>query len=82
MSKLEIVEMRRYRARFEPTRTDDLRPGLLGLVGTAATFEAGWQFEEEDGGPYVGQWAMIAPLGWPCSWVPLCDLQDVQPVED
>jgi hypothetical protein len=73
-----IEALRVYRARFEPVRRDDLRPGMADYIGTEATFEAGWRIDDEDGGPYVGQWAMLTPRGWPCVWVPLCDLVDVR----
>jgi hypothetical protein len=67
-------------ATFLPQRTDDLRPVAVAWIGVSADWMASWMIEEEDGGAYVGQWAMTlygptpAAPPWP-GWVPLCDLE-------
>lgn len=66
------------RAVFVPPRRDDLREGMCNFIMQRGLFAAGWIVE--DGEPYAGQWAMIAPDWWPCSWVPLCDLAEVETV--
>jgi hypothetical protein len=71
----------RVKATFTPVRTDDLKPEAVAAVGTTGWFTAGWIVESEDGGSYVGQWAMLpAHESWQqglfhgIGWVPLCDL--------
>ncbi len=46
------------RAVFNPKRLDTLRPECLPFIGKTGLFQAMWKIDEEDGGPYVGQWAM------------------------
>ena len=77
---MKIERLQRYRGTFNPLRTDDLRSGMNEHIGKRAVFEAGWVIDEEDGGPYVGQWAMLLlpPQNWPCVWVPECDLDCVE----
>jgi hypothetical protein len=73
---IEVQQWRRFRARFMPLRTDDLKPGVADYIGTELEWEPLWVIDEEDGGPYVGEWAC-----WPTDesvqigWVPACDLQ-------
>lgn len=77
----DLRQFDRVQARFQPKRTDDLRPGLEQWVGYEGTFEA--MFEIEDG-EYAGDWAMLprepitegrVPLdGY---WVPYCDLTTI-----
>ena len=64
---------------FQPKRTETLRDEALPFVGRLLTFEALWLIDKEDGGPYVGQWAM-RPIneagGWlPIGWVPEEDIR-------
>ena len=57
---------------FEPKRMDTLRDRAKPFVSKLLNFKAMWLVEEEDGGPYVGQWAMepsdengnCLPIGW------------------
>lgn len=65
------------RATFQPTRTDNLNPRVLGLVGRTLDWQGMWRITEEDGGPYVGQIAW-QPIDESCfrGWVPDEDLVD------
>jgi hypothetical protein len=75
-----------FRARFEPKRRDDLKPGIERWIGYEGEWQRLWSIEEEDGGSYVGDWAVgpsadeqersdseNIPL-YPYIWVPECDL--------
>lgn len=75
-------------ASFQPKQTDDLKPGLHDWIDRRARWQAQWMITEEDGGSYIGQWAMM-PINepfdgefwaerhpeFPYLWVPLCDLK-------
>lgn len=58
--------------RFEPKRADTLSEKAKPYIGKLMTFEALWLIDEDDGGAYVGQWAMrpidkngeYLPMGW------------------
>lgn len=54
----------RVRAIFEPKRLDTLKPAARKFIGREAVFEALWQITEEDGGSYIGQFAMSTPRDW------------------
>ena len=69
----------RVRAVFMPQLRDDLRPGVKNYVNARGVFIAAWIIEA--GEPYAGQWAMLAPGWWPCAWVPLCDLVEVEQLQ-
>ena len=43
---------------YEPKRMDTLRDIAKPFIGKLLNFKAMWLVDEEDGGPYVGQWAM------------------------
>jgi hypothetical protein len=68
-------------ATFKPKRTDDLKSGVKEWIGYRGTWEALWLIDDEDGGSYVGMYAMgiydaielEAPP--PFVWVPECDLE-------
>jgi hypothetical protein len=73
--QLNIVD-----ATFNPTRTDDLQPGVADSIGLRCQWQAVWVIEE---GPYAGQWA-YSPwkdeqgqyiVGLPFAWVPREDLE-------
>lgn len=71
-------------ATFVPKRTDNLRPDVVERVGQRRLWFAGWDITEEDGGPYVGQFAWL-PWGtgidhdWAgFGWIPTEDLADVE----
>jgi hypothetical protein len=82
---MELERFDRVMATFQPARTDDLQNNADKFIGVRCEWEVLWQISEEDGGPYVGQWAL-----WPTDfdiqkqygssfvWVPLCDLADVE----
>ena len=70
-----IKQHKTYRGRFEPMRRDDLMPGVAAKIGETVEVYAGWLVEK--GEPFAGRWAMQTPLGWPCAWVPSCDLADL-----
>lgn len=78
LERFEVVT-----ATFRPQRTDDLKPHARAWIGVRMRWCAAWEIEAEDGGPYVGQMAMIPQgptpdgLDW-LGWVPLCDLADVE----
>ncbi len=63
------------KARFSPVDIHTLRPEAHEYVGEVLDWEAYWIVTEEDGGPYVGQWAMLATGRPNFGWVPLCDLE-------
>ena len=54
---MQIEHLQHLRARFEPKRLDTLRPEARPFVGQTFKWMASWKITEEDGGPYVGQWA-------------------------
>lgn|GEM_PF-1717388 len=74
------------RATFAPKRIDDLKPEAAWWVGKTASWRVAWLITPEDGGPYVGQWAMTlsresdAETGPhnAVGWVPSGDLEDVE----
>lgn len=73
----------RFLATFQPQRTDDLKPGVAELIGLRCEWEVAWLIEEEDGGPYIGEWACAAyglEASPPFAWAPSCDLVDIVPV--
>jgi hypothetical protein len=79
---MELYE--KVQAYFEPKRTETLRDEARPFIGKLMTFEALWLIDEEDGGPYVGQWAMRAcaenGLDWlPLGWVPEEDIRILTP---
>ena len=61
---------------FRPIRIDDLKPGVSDFIGHRGKWQASWMIDEEDGGNYVGQWAMT-PYDFHAVfvWVPECDLE-------
>lgn len=69
---------------FEPKNMDTLKPEALPYVGRLMTFQALWIITEDDGGPYVGQWAMGPAYDpdeedmeiFPFGWVPSEDIRD------
>lgn len=69
-------------ATLRPKRVDDLKPGMHAWIGRRCLWEVQWMIDEEDGGDYVGQYAMM-PIRepgclhreFPYIWVPLCDLE-------
>ena len=70
-------QFERVQAYFEPRRVETLRDEAKPFIGQVLTFEALWIIDEEDGGPYVGQWAMRAigenDIDWlPFGWVRSC----------
>ena len=74
----EIVD-----AIYQPLRTDDLKPGMPEWIGRRENWHALWMIDEDDGGPYVGQWAMQPIVAnhqphpdFPYLWVPQCDLAE------
>lgn len=71
----------RRTATFAPTRTDDLRPEALPLIGQTRE----WEFEGTmDEGPYCGQaiWTLIREAGEPwVGWFPDEDLTSAIPPE-
>lgn len=74
MERFDIVY-----AVFKPKQTDDLKPGVSDWIGYRGLWQAMWMVDEEDGGSYVGQWAMgiydrLDPPP-PFVWVPRCDLE-------
>lgn len=76
-----------YRGTFQPRRRDDLKPGLEAAIGRRMLWSAGWRITPEDGGPYVGEWAMcIEPTCeedkrvFTYAWTPSCDLADLERV--
>lgn len=76
---LEVV-----RATFCPLRRDDLKEQVLPLIGRRGVFKALWEITEDDGGSYVGQWAMETPREWQRTmrglvfWVPSGDLVEIE----
>lgn len=53
---------------FKPKIMKTLRKEAVPLVGQLMDFEALWLIGEDDGGPYVGQWAM-RPLDRDGNWL-------------
>lgn len=65
-------------ARFNPKRTQTLRPELASVVGVTAQFTCSWIIDEDDGGPYVGQGAFLTDdERFRHLWVPQEDLEIV-----
>ena len=68
----------RREAIFTPTRTDNVRPEALPLVGQVREWEFAGTMDE---GPYDGQAIWTLPVGSPerIGWIPDEDLTDVIP---
>ena len=67
------------RARFQPLRTDDLKPEAAWWIGRESTWRAAWIIDR--GYAYAGQWAFfpspeddLAAGENAIGWVPGCDL--------
>jgi len=68
----------RVLARFRPTTTNDLDPGLAGLVGEQAVFRF-HRFVEDDDTPYSNQWVLTTEdARFGDYWFPECDLEILQ----
>ena len=69
-------------ATFKPRRTDDLKPGARAFIGQRHEWYVSWEITEEDGGPYVGEFACsFHELEGPSPdfvWVPSGDLADIE----
>jgi hypothetical protein len=63
-----------FKARFEPSCRDDLRPGAERLIGRQRKWQYVWVIED---GPCSGQWAcaLISPEPAPFAWAPESDLK-------
>lgn len=80
MNTIELNHMDHVVATFQPVRTDDLTERGQAAVGWRGEWIVAGTIDE---GSYTGQWMMMpfpedpkkAP---PVSWVPLCDLADVE----
>ena len=48
----------RVRGYFEPKVIGTLRTEAKEFVGQLLVFECLWLIDKDDGGPYIGQWAM------------------------
>lgn len=80
----------RFYATFQPVQVGTLKPGVERWIGQRFLWEALWCITEEDGGPYVGQWACTPIqadpyrlLGLePAAWAPLEDLTDIEWTSD
>lgn len=72
---MEIEKYQRYRAVFQPARTDNLKSEMFDYIGREGIFEALWIIEE--GEQYAGQWAMNLPREWgaPFTWCPQEDIK-------
>ena len=76
-----LQQFQKVRAVFRPRRTDDLHNNSSQYIGQEFTWTAAWMITEEDGGPYVGEWAMTLayrddgeqPVNF--GWVPSGDLE-------
>jgi hypothetical protein len=81
---MAVQQFEKVKARFEPRRVDDLRPGTKEFMGPVLEWETSWRITPEDGGDYVGEWAMSLttrclyslPVHPPFAWVPSGDLVD------
>jgi hypothetical protein len=80
----EKARFDRFEATFWPARRDDLKPGVARWIGHRTEWQCVWQIDEEDSGPYVGQFA-CSPVQRPgesepflgdALWVPECDLRE------
>ncbi|GGC86783.1 hypothetical protein [Chelatococcus reniformis] len=90
----DFVLYSRYRAMYSPKRMADLKPGSAAFIGKTGVFEAIWRISKDDGGPYVGLWAMGVPREWMDTvpkatrwgdcwvWVPACDIEGAQEIFD
>ena len=77
MNRFDVV-----RATFQPKRRDNLQAHAVPWIGVRMRWCAAWLIEAEDGGDYVGDFAMMPldpppPSLKPIGWAPLCDLVDV-----
>mgnify|MGYP003348215395 CR=1 FL=1 len=78
MSDFQLLPLKQHDvviATFSPTRTDDLKPGVMQMIGSRLEWSAGWCIED---GPYKGQQAMIPCADPWFAWVPECDLTDIE----
>ncbi len=75
----QLQQFDRFAARFEPVRTDDLRPGVADWIGRVLDWEVQWLIGPEDESSYEGHWAcMPDDHAFPAAWVPSCDLVDLR----
>ena len=76
---MQFEHLQHVRARFEPKRMETLRPEARPFIGRTFEWMASWKITEEDGGPYVGQWAFTLSYspeneGLNFGWAPEEDL--------
>jgi hypothetical protein len=63
-------------ATFSPKHLDTLRDDARQYIGQRMRFTVAWWIDDEDGGPYVGQWACL-PADRQFGWVPETDLSEI-----
>lgn len=79
-----LEQFDRIEATFQPRRTDDLKAGAVEWIGRRVVWDVAWLITDEDGGPYVGEFACTLaevpnpPPGF--VWVPSGDLADFEVV--
>jgi hypothetical protein len=80
-----IVLCRKYRARVSIRRVAPVRPEAEPLDGREVVVSGGWPFDtdEDRGGPYRGEWAMIlAPeFDTGIAWIASGDLENLEEIE-
>jgi hypothetical protein len=82
MSAADLQRFDEVVATFQPKRLDTLKPEAAAAVGYRGRFRVIWEITEEDGGPYVGQWAFeFCDRGLRQGWVPEEDLEEIELVE-
>lgn len=81
---VQLSSLAQFWATFNPKRTDDLKPGVAEQIGRRFRWEASWVIEDEYA--YAGDWhCTLLPDQLPVSvflWSPLCDLDDVELIDD
>jgi hypothetical protein len=76
-----LQQFQKVRAVFRPRHLDTLRPDAVQYIGQEFEWLVAWKIDEEDGGPYAGEWAMTtayrndgaAHINF--GWVPSGDLE-------
>lgn len=72
-------EFQKVIAIFNPQRTDNLHDWAKKIIGEKAEFYYAWVIEDGD---YTGQWALCSYDLRINGWVPECDLEIIQEVQN
>lgn len=76
---MKFVQLQKLKGVFKPVDMETLRDECKKYIDRELVFESLWLIDEEDGGPYIGQWAFRATNEkgeWlDMGWVPEEDIE-------